>query len=46
MRPVTLASFPHLGVAGHGDIETDDVFRPLDRARELGQRLALRLGKT
>jgi multimeric flavodoxin WrbA len=45
MRPVRLESFPHLGVAGHGAIETDSVFKPLDGARELGQKLALWLGR-
>jgi multimeric flavodoxin WrbA len=40
MRPVRLASFPYLGVGGHGDIEIDDVFRPFERARDLGRALA------
>ncbi len=40
MRPVRLASFPYLGVGGHGGIEVDDVFRPFDRARDLGRAIA------
>ena len=43
MRSVPLDSFPYLGVGGHGNIDTDDVFRPLERARELAALLVERL---
>jgi len=39
MKPVSIDSFPHFGVGGHGDIDGDGTFRPLDRARELGEAL-------
>jgi len=35
MRPIELASFPYLGVGGHGRLEEDEAFRPFERAREL-----------
>ena len=44
MRPVLLDRFPYLGVGAHGDPEDDDVFRPLERARELGIALARATG--
>jgi multimeric flavodoxin WrbA len=40
MRPVLLDRFPYLGVGAHGDPEEDDVFRPHERAKELGVALA------
>ncbi len=40
MRPVLLDGFPYLGVGAHGDPEDDDVFRPHERARDLGTALA------
>ena len=40
MRPVLLDGFPYLGVGAHGDPEEDDVFRPRERAKELGGALA------
>lgn len=40
MRPVLLDGFPYLGVGAHGDPEDDDVFRPHERAKELGIALA------
>jgi len=39
MRPIELPSFPYLGVGGHGDLETDEVFRPFKRAQELARGL-------
>jgi len=39
MRPVALTAFPYLGVGGHGNLETDTVFSPLERARQLAERL-------
>jgi len=35
MRPVTLTSFPYLGVGGHGDLDTDAIFHPFERVRQL-----------
>jgi len=35
MRPVELRSFPYLGVGGHGELESDEIFRPFERANEL-----------
>ena len=35
MRPIRLCSFPYLGVGAHGEIETDEIFRPLERSTEL-----------
>jgi len=40
MRPIRLRSFPYLGVGAHGEIETDEVFRPLERSTELASALA------
>jgi multimeric flavodoxin WrbA len=40
MRPVCLSAFPYLGVGGHGNPETDDVFKPLERAHDLGRAVA------
>ena len=40
MRPVRLGAFPYLGVGGHGDLDSDSTFRPLERARDLGRELA------
>ncbi len=39
MRPVRLRAFPHLGVGAHGEIEEDQIFRPLERATELASAL-------
>lgn len=39
MAPVRLARYPYLGVAAHGDLETDAVFRPFQAAEELGRAL-------
>jgi multimeric flavodoxin WrbA len=39
MRSVTLDRFPYLGVAGQGEIDTDAVFRPFERAEELAAAL-------
>jgi hypothetical protein len=39
MRPIELTSFPYLGVGGHGTLETDEVFRPFERCRELAAAL-------
>ncbi|MFC2078397.1 flavodoxin family protein [Candidatus Bipolaricaulota bacterium] len=39
MQPVTLSSFPYLGVGGHGKLEKDDVFHPFGRAREMAVEL-------
>ncbi|MDD5264783.1 MAG: flavodoxin family protein [Candidatus Bipolaricaulis sp.] len=40
MRPVLLDGFPYLGVGAHGDPREDEVFRPHERAKELGAALA------
>jgi multimeric flavodoxin WrbA len=37
MRPVLLDTFPYLGVAGQGDVESDSVFHPFAQARELAE---------
>ena len=39
MRPIRLRSFPYLGVGAHGEIEEDEVFRPLERSTELASAL-------
>ena len=39
MRPIELTSFPYLGVGGHGQLETDAVFRPFERCGELAESL-------
>jgi NAD(P)H-dependent FMN reductase len=39
IRPVALSKFPYLGVGAHGDVETDDVFQPFERARDLASQL-------
>ena len=39
MRPITLQSFPYLGVGGHGKLEKDEIFSPFDRAKELAAEL-------
>ena len=39
MRPIRLHSFPYLGVGAHGEIETDEIFRPLERSTELASAL-------
>ena len=39
MRPIRLRSFPYLGVGAHGEIEEDEIFRPLERATELASAL-------
>ncbi len=43
MRPVKLDHFPYLGVAGQGELEQDQVFRPFERSTELAQALLARL---
>jgi multimeric flavodoxin WrbA len=35
MQPITLTSFPYIGIGGHGELETDDVFAPFERAIQL-----------
>ena len=40
MRPVRLGAFPYIGVGGHGDLDNDVTFRPMERARDLGRELA------
>jgi multimeric flavodoxin WrbA len=39
MRPIQLGAFPYLGVGAHGDPAADEIFRPFDRAAELGRSL-------
>jgi len=39
MRPVLLDTFPYLGVAGQGDIENDEIFRPFERSKDLARAL-------
>lgn len=46
MRPVRLDAFPYVGVGGHGDLDTDSTFRPMERARDLGRELARILAAT
>lgn len=36
MRPVMLPRFPYLGIGAQGALETDQMFQPLDRARDMG----------
>ncbi len=36
MRPVMLSRFPYLGVGAQGPLETDRMFQPLDRAKDMG----------
>jgi len=36
MRPVMLSRFPYLGVGAQGALETDRMFQPLDRAKDMG----------
>jgi len=45
MRPVRLSAFPYIGVAGHGDLDSDDVFRPLARSLDLGREIARALAR-
>lgn len=40
MCPVRLGAFPYMGVGGHGDLDSDSTFRPLERALDLGRELA------
>lgn len=40
MRPIGVTAFPYVGVGGHAELDNDSVFRPFERARELGLRLA------
>jgi len=37
MKPVSISSFPYLGVGGHDDIDQDEAFRPFDRTVELAE---------
>lgn len=37
MRPLTLKSFPYLGVAGQGDLTKDQVFKPFRQSELLAQ---------
>lgn len=39
MRPITLKTFPYLGVGGHGELDKDEIFNPFERARELAEGL-------
>lgn len=39
MRPIALTTFPYLGVGGHGKLESDNVFAPFERARQLAARM-------
>jgi len=39
MQPVSLSKFPYLGIGGHGNLEADDVFRPLEQAEDLAVHL-------
>lgn len=36
MRPVMLPRFPYLGIGAQGALETDRMFQPLDRAKDMG----------
>lgn len=36
MRPVMLPRFPYLGIGAQGALETDRMFQPMDRARDMG----------
>jgi len=46
MRPIELPSFPYLGVGGHGDLERDEIFHPIERARELAADLVAAVRRT
>lgn len=35
MQPITLTSFPYIGIGGHGELESDNVFAPFERAIQL-----------
>lgn len=39
MRPMSLKSFPYLGVGGHGELDKDKIFNPFEIARELAEGL-------
>ena len=39
MCPIRLHALPYLGVGAHGEIETDEIFRPLERTTELASAL-------
>ena len=41
MQPIELPSFPYLGVGGHGELERDEIFHPIERARELAAALVV-----
>lgn len=37
MKPIGIARFPYLGVAGQGDVNKDTVFRPFEKSKELAK---------
>ena len=39
MRPITLKTFPYLGIGGHGELDKDEIFNPFESARELAEGL-------
>ena len=39
MRPMLLARFPYLGVAGQGNVDEDEVFHPFERCQDLAAAL-------
>jgi len=41
MRPIEVPSFPYLGVGGHGDLATDEIFHPFERSKELAAKLLM-----
>lgn len=36
MRPVMLSRFPYLGIGAQGTLDTDRMFQPLERAKDMG----------
>ncbi|PKK88062.1 MAG: hypothetical protein CVV64_20435 [Candidatus Wallbacteria bacterium HGW-Wallbacteria-1] len=47
MNPVKIDRFPYLGVSGQGDIAKDQIFKPIERSRELAEAIVreIALGK-
>lgn len=39
MRPVMLPRFPYLGIGAQGPLENDQMFQPMERARDMGDAL-------
>ncbi len=39
MNPVKISKFPYLGVSGQGEVTEDQIFKPLERAKDLAEEL-------